>query len=79
MQCLEPDFDPGTDWSNIWMTSAKVVGICYDVVIGHRAYRPNSGGRTVRHFVTEDGGTSWAFSNMGVESGPGDTPHLCLT
>ena len=71
---LSPDFDPSTDWSNIWMTSGEFASMpCYDVVIDAR----DASGQTVvvgtefGIFVTEDGGTSWNISNMGVESGPG--------
>ena len=76
---LSPDFDPNTDWNNIWSAPAPD-GIdnfasmpCYDVVIDAR----DASGQTIvvgtefGVFVTEDGGSSWNISNMGVESGPG--------
>ncbi len=76
---LSPDFDPNTDWNNIWSAPAPD-GVdnfasmpCYDVVIDAR----DASGQTIvvgtefGIFVTEDGGASWNISNMGVESGPG--------
>ena len=76
---LSPDFDPTTDWNNIW-NAPSPDGIdnfasmpCYDVVIDAR----DASGQTIvvgtefGIFVTEDGGSSWNISNMGVESGPG--------
>ena len=76
---LDPDFNPNTDWSNIWAApSPDGIGNfasmpCYDVVIDSR----DASGETIvvgtefGVFVTEDGGDSWNISNMGVESGPG--------
>ena len=71
---LSPDFNPNTDWNNIWMNTGEFASMpCYDVVIDSR----DASGQTVvvgtefGIFVTEDGGASWNISNMGVESGPG--------
>ena len=70
---LSPDFDPATDWSSIWtMTGEEASMPCYDVVIDAN----DESGQTIvvgtefGVYVTEDGGSTWNISNLGVESGP---------
>lgn len=59
-------------WSNIWSSAGFNTMPCYDVVIDAN----DATGETIvvgtefGIFVTENGGDSWAISNIGMENGP---------
>ena len=59
-------------WSNIWSSAGFNTMPCYDVVID--ANDPTGAtlvvGTEFGIFVTDNGGDSWAISNLGMENGP---------
>ena len=59
-------------WNNIWSSAGFNNMPCYDVVIDANDASGESivVGTEFGIFVTDDGGDSWAISNIGMENGP---------